>query len=156
MFMPNHKSKSAHETTTVLVVEDDRLFREMLCEIVQLLQPTWTVYEAVNGQQGVEMAIARRPDLIIMDFNMPLMNGYQMAMALQQKSETRAIPLILSTCEDYSHPLVARLRSICMAVLFKPFSLRELGHILEKIQPAQLHLSASQHFMPEAARLELA
>jgi len=156
MFMPNHKSKFAQETTTVLIVEDDRLFREMLCEIVQLLQPTWSVCEAHNGQQGFEIAVARRPDLIIMDFNMPLMNGYQMAVALQQKAETRSIPLILSTCEDYSHPLVTRLRSICIAVLFKPFSLRELGQVLEKIKPVQIHLGANPHFMPEAARLELA
>ncbi len=156
MFMPTHKNKSAQETTTVLVVEDDRLFREMLCEIIQLLQPTWSVCEAVNGQQGIDIAMARRPDLIIMDFNMPIMNGYQMAVALQQKPETRAIPLILNTCEDYSHPLVARLRSICIAILFKPFSLRELGHILEKIQPAQIHLGTNPHFMLEAERLELA
>ncbi len=119
---------------TMLVVEDEHLFREMLCEAITLLEPTWRIYEAVNGQAGIEQAQSKRPDLILVDFHMPFMTGYQMALALKQKPETAQIPLILSTSEHPGHPEVMLMRSMCMATLFKPFSLHELAQVLEQIK----------------------
>ena len=141
---------------TILVVEDDRLFREMLCEVIQAIRPAWRIYEARNGQEGLELAQTKRPDLIIMDFHMPMMNGYQLAMALQQKSETSTIPLILSTSEDSTHPLVRRLRALCQAVLFKPFSLSELERTFAQIKFVQPAAEFKQGRGVDFALLEMA
>ena len=135
--MPDNNKSKTNKVATILVVEDERLFREMLCEVIQLIQPTWRVYEAKNGQEGLALAQAKCPDLIMLDFHMPLMNGYQLALALQQRRETYPIPLILSTSEDANHPQILCLRALCQAVLFKPFSLSALEHTLAQVQFVQ-------------------
>ena len=136
MMMLEHKTR-LKQGMSVLIVEDDRLFREMLCEIMQILQPTWHIYEAKNGQEGLELAQTQCPDLILLDFHMPVMNGYQLALALQQTVETCSIPLILSTSEDSAYPQIRRLRTLCQAVLLKPFSIRELERVLGEIKFAR-------------------
>lgn len=120
---------------TVLVVEDDPFLREAVCEFIQFIRPTWRTVEAANGQKGVELAETVQPDLILTDLRMPVMDGYEMVVTLQRKSETRTIPLILNTSEDVSCPLVSRLRSICREVLFKPFLFDELDSALERVVP---------------------
>ena len=109
--------------TTILLVEDNPLMRETLCDILQVFHPEWRVQAAQRN----------RPDLIVLDFHMPVMNGYEMALSLQAQPETRQIPLILNTTEDQNHPLVKRLQSMCNAVLNKPFSLSDLDHVLSAV-----------------------
>lgn len=119
--------------TTILLVEDNPLMRETLCDILQVFHPEWRVMTASNGLEGVQAAQRNRPDLIVLDFHMPVMNGYEMALSLQAQPETRQIPLILNTTEDQNHPLVKRLQSMCNAVLNKPFSLSDLDHVLSAV-----------------------
>ncbi len=155
MFALDNKSRM-NKGATILIVEDERLFREMLCEVIQLIQPTWRIYEAKNGQEGLEVAQAKHPDLIILDFHMPVMNGYQLATTLQQRPETCTIPLILSTSEDSTHPLVRRLRALCQAVLFKPFSLGELERILTQVKFVQSPVEFNRCINTDLAILEAA
>ena len=63
--------------------------------------------EAENGQKGIELAQRTRPDVIVLDFNMPVMNGYEMALHLQQRPETSRIPLILNSSEDVNNHVIA-------------------------------------------------
>lgn len=116
--------------TTILLVEDNPLMRETLCDILQVFHPDWRVMTASNGLEGIQAAQRNHPDLIVLDFHMPVMNGYEMALSLQAQPETRQIPLILNTTEDQNHPLVKRLQSMCNAVLNKPFSLYDLDRVL--------------------------
>lgn len=122
---------------TVLILEDDEICREVLCDVIKLFQPTWTIYEAGNGQEGLKMAQILIPDLLILDFHMPLMNGYQVALALQQRLGTAQIPLILSTSEDAYHPQIVYLRALCQGILYKPFSFYQLERVLEQMKPGQ-------------------
>lgn len=121
------------KSTTVLVVEDNDLLRETLCDLLMAIRPGWQIVEAENGLDGIEAAQRARPDLIILDFNMPVMNGYEMAVRLQETPETKQIPLILNSGEDAAHPLIIRLRTMCQAVLNKPFSLREIEYVFNDI-----------------------
>jgi CheY-like chemotaxis protein len=123
---------------TVLVVEDDPFLREAVCEFIQYIRPTWHTVEAPNGKKGIELAETAQPDLILTDLCMPVMDGYEMVITLQKKSETRAIPLILNTSEDTSCPVVNRLRTICREVLFKPFLFDELDAALERVMPTNI------------------
>lgn len=120
-------------STTVLLVDDNPLFRETLHEIIKLLRPSWRVVEAGNGHEAIELAQAKSPDVILLDYNMPVMSGYDVAVTLQRRADTSGIPLILMTSDDTDNPTVNALRLLCRAVLFKPFSLRDLERILEHL-----------------------
>ena len=121
------------DSTTILLVEDNPLMRETLCDILHVFHPEWRVMTASNGLEGVEVAQRSQPDLIVLDLHMPVMNGYEMALSLQAKPETCGIPLILNTSEDQNHPLVKRLQSMCKGVLDKPFSLYDLDRVLSYV-----------------------
>jgi CheY-like chemotaxis protein len=140
---------------TVLVVEDNWLFSEMLCEVIQALRPHWRIYEAIDGQEGLRFAQTQQPDLIILDYYMPLADGYQLACALKLHPETAKIPLILTTSEDYMHPQILRLRGLCQGALYKPFSLIQLEQVLEQLAPrspvAEFEATRSEPFAVLAA-----
>lgn len=122
-----------NEPVTILIVDDNQLFRETLREILRLTHPYWKVIEAYDGQMGLEVAQTNLPDLVLLDFNMPRMNGYEVAAALQKQTHTAQIPLVLLTSEDADHPLVMRMRNLCQEILFKPFSLRDIERILTRM-----------------------
>lgn len=124
---------SAEKGKTILVVEDNVILRETLCDILQTTHPDWVIVEAQNGVEGFDLAQRLHPDLIVLDFNMPIMNGYELALLLQSQPETSAIPLVLNSAEDADHPLIMRMRTMCKAVLGKPFSLRELERTIGAI-----------------------
>ncbi len=79
----------------VLIVEDDlkslKLFRD-------LLQATgYATLEATNGKKAVELAREKKPDLILMDIQMPVMDGFEATKILKADAETRNIPIIALT-----------------------------------------------------------
>ncbi len=79
----------------VLIVEDDlkslKLFRD-------LLQATgYAILEVTNGKKAVELAREKKPDLILMDIQMPVMDGFKATKILKADTETRNIPIIALT-----------------------------------------------------------
>ncbi|HEY9080982.1 response regulator [Magnetovibrio sp.] len=81
--------------TTLLLVEDNDLNRDMLSR--RLEKMGYEVLLAVNGQEGVEMTRALAPDLILMDINMPVLDGWEAVHLLKSAPETSAIPVIALT-----------------------------------------------------------
>jgi len=77
----------------ILLIEDNRFLRRA-CEI-GLTARGFSVTSAVDGQDGVERAMAERPDLILLDLVMPRMNGLEALRALRQAEETRQIPVLV-------------------------------------------------------------
>ena len=77
----------------ILLIEDNRFLRRA-CEI-GLAARGFSVTSAVDGQDGVERALAERPDLILLDLVMPRMNGLDALRALRQTEETRQIPVLI-------------------------------------------------------------
>lgn len=101
--------------TRILLVEDNEMIRDMLSE--RLERKGFHVYRAVDGLQGVEVAKGERPDLILLDMSLPVMDGWQAARQLKANEETQPIPIIALTahaiagdrektlaagCDDYS------------------------------------------------------
>ena len=124
---------------SILVVEDDHTMRAALSDLLTLGQPGLNMIEAENGQDGVMLAVKERPDLILLDASMPVMNGYQAAQALRQMPKTKSIPLIAITGEPVDSPLVIGLRTVCDACLHKPFSMDELMRAIEQINENNDH-----------------
>ena len=83
----------------ILVVDDTDWNRDLL---VQLLQEDYTVLQAVDGQQGVKMTEAEKPDLILMDLGMPVMDGWEATRRIKANDALKQIPVIAVT----SHAMV--------------------------------------------------
>ena len=80
---------------TLLLVEDNDLNRDMLSR--RLEKMSYDVLLAINGQKGVEMARTHVPDLVLMDINMPIMDGWEAVRLLKNNPDTRTIPVIALT-----------------------------------------------------------
>jgi two-component system cell cycle response regulator DivK len=102
----------------ILVVEDVEFNRDL---IVQLLEDEYEILTATNGAEGIEVAERERPDLILMDLSLPVMDGWEATRRIKAQAALRGIPIIAlsahamkgdedrarqSGCDDYlSKPL---------------------------------------------------
>jgi len=80
---------------TILVADDNTMIRKSLCRIFEIEEDYDLCAEAVNGEEAIMLAIQHKPDLIILDFQMPVMNGIEAAYEL--KRITPNVPIILFT-----------------------------------------------------------
>lgn len=87
------------EKTTVLIIDDSDAIRALIT--VYLRTGGYQVLEAPNGQIGLEVVATKKPDLILLDIAMPVMDGFSVCARLQQNEELRSIPiLMLSALSD--------------------------------------------------------
>lgn len=107
----------------ILVVEDVDLSREL---VVQLLEDTYQVIEAANGQEGLELAEREQPDLILMDLSLPVIDGWEAARRLKAHSELRSIPIIALTAHAMVGDEEKALAAGCDDYLPKPLDEKEL------------------------------
>lgn len=80
---------------TILVVDDEHANAEVLSVILQ--EEGYRAYSAANGRQGLDKAKEVRPDLIVLDLMMPIMNGAEMARALKADASTRRIKIVMNS-----------------------------------------------------------
>lgn len=108
----------------ILIVEDDLLSRELATAILKTAG--YTVLSAEDGVGLLERVATERPDLIIMDLQLPRIDGVTLIRDLKAHDATRSIPIIVTTA--YAHPeLYAKaLEAGCAAYLPKPLDLRTL------------------------------
>ena len=108
---------------TILVIEDQEFNRELL---VQILEDFYDVIVAVDGAEGLASAERDRPDLILMDFGMPVMDGWEATRRIKAQPALRGIPVIAIT----SHAMVgdeAKARGVgCDDYMAKPIHEDEL------------------------------
>jgi CheY-like chemotaxis protein len=79
----------------ILLVEDNEMNRDMLSR--RLIRNGYEVIIAVDGQQGVDLAVSERPDLILMDMSLPVIDGWEATRRIKSADATRRIPLIALT-----------------------------------------------------------
>jgi len=108
----------------ILVIEDHEDNRRIVRD---LLTPAgYEVIEAVTGEDGVAMADSHRPDLILMDIQLPGLDGYEATRQIKAKPELRGIPLVVVTSYALSGDDVKAREAGCDAYVTKPFSPRAL------------------------------
>ena len=111
----NHQS-------TILIVEDSALNRKL---VETVLKPHgYRVLTAENGQAGVDVALRERPDLILMDVMMPVMNGYDAARRIKDHRETARIPIVALTASAMPHQRDQALEAGCDGYISKPIDTR--------------------------------
>jgi two-component system response regulator MprA len=108
----------------VLVVDDDPGMREVL-ESILVLENT-LVYTAVDGKDAVQKTLALMPDLILLDVNMPKLNGLTFCKAIRAGKETRNIPVIIITSLTAAGRLEECMEAGADDFLGKPFAMMEL------------------------------
>ena len=84
----------------LLLVEDNEMNRDMLSR--RLERKGFQVVLAVDGREGVSMALSERPDLILMDMNLPVLDGWEATQQIKVTPETAAIPVIGLTAHAMS------------------------------------------------------
>jgi two-component system cell cycle response regulator DivK len=118
----------------ILLVEDNEMNRNMLSR--RLVRRGYEVVIAMDGRQGTEMAISERPDLIIMDMTLPVMDGWEATRRVKGNDVTRQIPVIALTAHAMAGDREKAMEVGCDDYDTKPVELpRLLGKIAALLLP---------------------
>jgi two-component system, cell cycle response regulator DivK len=113
----------------LLYVEDNEMNRDMLSRRLQ--RRGFEVLIAGDGEQGVTLAAAEKPDLILMDMSLPVLDGWEATRRIKAAPDTRRIPIIGLTAHAMAADRDKCLEAGCDDYDTKPV---ELGRLLEKIE----------------------
>jgi CheY-like chemotaxis protein len=113
----------------ILLVEDNEDNRDMLSR--RLVRRGFEVICAADGEEAAARALADRPDLILMDMHLPLVDGWEVTRRVKASPQTRAIPVIALTADAMSGDREKALEAGCDDYDTKPI---ELPRLLAKIQ----------------------
>lgn len=128
------------ETPCVLIVEDDQDILNLLSFTIQ--NQGYLAIQSRQGEEGLKMARAERPDIILLDLMLPGMDGITVCKELKAKTETAKIPVIMLTAKGEENDRILGLETGADDYVVKPFSPRELmlrlEAVLRRSQPRQL------------------
>jgi two-component system cell cycle response regulator DivK len=108
----------------ILVVEDQEDNRRILRDL--LMNSGYDVIEAINGEDGVSSAETNRPDLILMDIQLPGIDGYKATRLIKANPNLKKIPIIVVTSYALSGDDLKAFEAGCDAYVSKPYSPRNL------------------------------
>ena len=115
----------------ILVAEDDSQSRKLL--VFRLGSLGHELILAEDGGEAMQAAIEKRPDVILLDVMMPVMNGFQVLRKLKSQKETKDIPVIMLTAKVQEKDVVSGLEIGAIDYITKPFSFAELNARLNRI-----------------------
>jgi CheY-like chemotaxis protein len=119
---------------TLLVIEDEAPLRANLVRI--LSAEGYRVIAAADGDEGIRRVREARPDLVICDILMPLVDGFGVLASLRSRPETAAIPFIFLTASADKENLARGLRSGANDYVTKPFKIADLLAAVKRRLPA--------------------
>ena len=115
----------------ILIVEDNSLNMRLL-EMV-LRAKNYTLLKATNGEEALDMAMRERPDLIIMDIQLPKMSGLEVVRRLRETPAFSHTPIIAITAYAMKGCKKRVIESGCDAYLSKPINTRELPEVIAEM-----------------------
>jgi len=118
------------ETIRVLVIEDEQRIRTVLEYNLKL--DGFEVYTAGDGRTGLEIARSQRPDLVLLDWMMPGMDGLAVLSELRNDERTKDIPVFMLTAKTMMTEVGRALYEGADDYITKPFEPRELGEMLRQ------------------------
>lgn len=116
---------------TALIVEDNEANRILVRDI--LLEIGMIALEAQNAETGIELARQKLPDIIIMDYKLPGMNGFDATSALKNDAHTKHIPIVILTASAFEKDKQRALDAGCDAFLIKPMQINEFVQTMESL-----------------------
>lgn len=108
----------------ILIIEDDPKSLKLVRDLLQV--SGYATIEAADGKQGIELARSRKPDLILMDIQLPVMDGLEATRILKSDVNTRHIPIICVTSYAMKGDEEKAYQAGCDAYITKPYDIKEL------------------------------
>ena len=112
----------------ILSVDDSRTMRMMVKRAFRNFQ--CELFEAADGAEGLAAAVANKPDLIVLDYNMPVMDGVTMLRNMRENAELKRTPVIMLSAEDSNEVISTVARLGVRDYIIKPF---EDENLLSKV-----------------------
>jgi CheY-like chemotaxis protein len=115
----------------ILIVEDNPIHMRLI--EVTLRAKNYTLLKATDGEEALDIATRERPDLILMDLNLPTMTGFEVARKLRENPAFSHTPIIAITAYAMRGDRERVIESGCDAYLSKPINTRELPEIIAEM-----------------------
>ncbi|MEK7992069.1 MAG: response regulator, partial [Thiotrichaceae bacterium] len=136
--LAKHRITDNKQNPLVMIVEDNEICRETTSEMLN--KADWRVFKAENGQVALEHLAKKQPDLILLDLNMPVMNGFQFLEQLQKNAYWSKIPIVVLTSQELTNAEKNFLKINTQAVFDKSEQniqnlLQGLHGLLDKVLP---------------------
>jgi two-component system, cell cycle response regulator DivK len=123
--------------TRILIVEDNEMNRDMLSR--RLERKGYSIAIAMDGGAGVEKALAEKPDLILMDMSLPVIDGWEATRRVKSNPETKHIPVIALTAHAMAGDRDKTMEAGCDDYDTKPI---DLARLLSKIEAQMKRVNA--------------
>src|SRR5437868_2913213 len=120
-------------TKRILVVEDQEDNRQILRDL--LASADYEMVEAENGQEALTAVVTHKPDLILMDIQLPIMDGYEATRRIKAMPEFNSVPIIVVTSYALSGDEGKARAAGCDAYVTKPYSPRALLAKIREYMP---------------------
>ncbi len=111
-------------TPRIRVADDDPIVQQFVASI--LVENRYEVFTASDGRQALDMIRQLKPDLVILDLIMPYRDGYEVLRLLQEKDETKKIPVIILSAKSREEDIIRGLEAGAEDFMIKPFNALEL------------------------------
>jgi two-component system, cell cycle response regulator DivK len=125
------------DAPVVMLVDDYADTREMIRRMLEI--HGCRVLEAANGEEAIALAQAETPDLVLMDLNMPVLDGFNATLRIREYEPTRDVPVVALTAYDTAEFRAAASAVGCCDYVVKPLDLERLGALLERVLPPHHH-----------------
>jgi two-component system cell cycle response regulator DivK len=119
------------EPPTVLVVDDVADARAVISELMR--SEAYRVVEAADGGEAVEAASRERPHLVLLDLNLPVLDGFEVARRLRQLPWMEGVPVVAVTAYHYHGMREAAIEAGCDEYLPKPVDFDELKEVVYRL-----------------------
>ncbi len=129
------------KVTSLLLADDHTLFRDGLRELISHWQEFRVVGEAANGQEAVELCRQRLPDIVLMDIQMPVMNGVEAARRIRAESPATSVMMLTMSVDESD--LFEALKQGARGYVLKNISAQQLRERLQEVVRGEVPLSGA-------------
>lgn len=117
---------------TILYIEDTKANFTLVQRILQQ-RPEFHLLEATRGEIGISLAVERRPEVILLDLNLPDIHGSEVLRRLRERPETRGIPVVVISADASSNQIESLLAGGARNYLTKPFGIRKFLAVIDEL-----------------------
>ena len=117
---------------TVIIVDDSNLARLMLRNVIRKHFPAWNLLEADTGAKAMELCKSHQPDIALLDYNMPDVNGLDLALELMQWNPDILIYLVTANIQEATRQ---RAEAAGVGFVHKPVDEKALAPVFSRVMP---------------------